>query len=181
MDTYIKTFAFIDSLCEYLGTRAYLWGGWIADVYSGKILREHDDAEHLVVNLYTYRGIIKSVFDSLEWETEILINDDLKVKKGGLKIHFGHLEVRAGKAEWLHNGKLGKIIFPTNWLNNKELCFQNATFHAVKPEFQYVLKLHPEFMNPEWKHRKKDIEDIKVLKKILKGKLSDLETKMKSI
>lgn len=58
----------------------------------------------------------------------------------------------------------------------------NINIHTVKPEFQYVLKLHPEFMNPEWKWREKDIENIKGLRRLIKEcDNSIIECKMKSI
>ena len=167
MDKYIQTFAFVDSLCELLGTRAYLWGGWIPDIYSGKLLRQHDDCEHLVLNLYDYLERIQEVFNLLGWETKVLENGDLKVKKDHIKIHFGHLTKKNGTAEWYHNGKLGKIVFPETWLNSDNIVFSGKALHAVKPEFQLVLKLHPEFMNPVWKHREKDKHDIEVLRTLL--------------
>ncbi len=184
---YITVFSYIDSLCELLGTRAYMWGGWVPDIYSGKILREHDDGEHLVVNLYNYRDRIKSSFDVLGWETKLLENDDLKVVKEGMKLHFGHLETSGTTSMWFHNGKNGKIVFPTSWLNDEQVAFHRHSIHSVHPEFQYVLKLHPEFMNPAWGHRGKDLMDIKVLKEILSSKgytearLDQLEALMKSI
>lgn len=181
-DEYIGLFAFVDALCQFLQTRAYVWGGWIPDVYSGKILRHHDDAEHLVVNLYSCKDRIQKVFDSLGWETKVLENDDLKIMKGGIKLHLGHVEIHKANAEWFHNGKKGKIVFPCSWLNNQAVRFQSSYIHAVLPEFQYVLKLHPEFMNPEWTHRDKDLSDIRVLEALLEGKdLTDLESRMISI
>jgi hypothetical protein len=117
----------------------------------------------------------------LGWEAKVLENDDLKVKKDGLKFHFGHLETKGKTAEWFHNGSHGKIVFPYDWLNNTPVHFQDFRIHAVKPEFQYVLKLHPEFMNPEWKHRDKDLIDIKVLSGLInRTDLKSVESKMKS-
>ncbi len=182
MNDYLKTFYLINTICEQLGTRAYLWGGWIPDIYTNKILREHDDADYLILNLYEHRNFLQKKFNTLGWETKILENDDLKITKANLKVHFGHLQIVGNKAEWLHNGKLGKIEFPTDWLNNELIKFQNSDLYAVKPEFQYVLKIHPELMNQTWSLREKDKQDIKILKQILKNTdLSILETEMKSL
>jgi hypothetical protein len=172
---YLKSFDLIDKFCTKIGTRAYLWGGWIPDIYSGKLLREHDDAEFLILNLYDFKQNIQNVFNDLNWETKIISNDDLVVKKDGMKIQFGHLEINSDKAIWLHNGLKGQIVFPKQWLNKKRLNFLGNSFHAVTPEFQYVLKLHPEFMNSKWIPREKDKEDIKVLRSLLLEKQSNLK------
>ncbi len=181
MNKYIKTFSLINTICEHIGTRAYLWGGWIPDVYTNKILREHDDADYLILNLYEHRNFLQKKFNTLGWETRILENNDLKITKANLKVHFGHLQIAGNKAEWLHNGKLGKIEFPTDWLNNEVIKFQNSDLHAVKPEFQYVLKIHPRFMNQTWMLRDKDKFDLNILKKFLKNQdIAKLEKLMKN-
>lgn len=182
MEKYLDLFAFIDLLSQQIGTKAYLWGGWIPDVYSDKVLREHDDAEHLIIDLYDHIDKLQKVFDILDWETKILENGDLKVIKEDVKVHFGHLEIKNDKAEWFHNGSLGKIIFPKEWLNNAELLFQGRRIHAVSPEFQYILKLHPEYMNPDWQHREKDRADLEVLKQLLRDEdIKSLEKLMRSV
>jgi hypothetical protein len=178
-DRYIQLFAFVDSLCEFLQTRAYIWGGWIPDIYSGEVLRSHSDAECLVVNLYRCREQIQRVFDVLGWQTRILENGDLKIMKDGLKLQLGHLEIHEKSAEWFHNGREGRIAFSSSWLNDQTISFQNRYIHAVLPEFQYVLKLRPKLMNPEWRHRDKDISDIEVLRTLLKDTdLPALETRI---
>lgn len=172
---YINTFTLVDTVCTKINTCAFLWGGWIPDVYSGYILRQHDDAEFLVVNLYKYRSKLQKIFDELSWDTKIVENGDLVIKKDNLKIHLGHIEIVGSNVFWFHNGKKGQIVFPKNWLNKQIVHFEGETFHAVTPEFQYVLKLHPEFMNPKWEHREKDRVDIKVLTKLLTQKAVNLK------
>lgn len=66
MHEYLKTFSLITTICKQLGTRAYLWGGWIPDIYTSKILREHDDADYLILNLYKYRDILQKKFNALD-------------------------------------------------------------------------------------------------------------------
>lgn len=166
-NNYIETFALIETTCTEIGTRAYLWGGWIPDVYSGEVLRQHDDAEYFVVDLYKYRSKLQKIFSGLNWETKVVENGDLVIKKAGMKFQFGHLEVNDKEAIWFHNGTKGQIIFPKQWLNDNQIVFQKMKFHAVLPEFQYVLKLHPEFMNPDWTKRNKDKKDIRALQKLL--------------
>lgn len=169
-ESYIETFALIDTICAQMGTSAYLWGGWIPDVYSGRIIRLHDDAEHLVVDLYRVRSKLQKIFSDSNWETKIVANGDLVIYKDGMRFHFGHLEIAENAATWFHNGPKGRITFPKEWLNEQAIEFKDRHFHAVAPEFQYVLKLHPEFMNPEWQLREKDKADILALTNLLSKK-----------
>ena len=151
----------------------------MADVYSGRILREHNDAECLVQDLYTFRDRLQDIFQILGWQTKILANEDLKIVKNGMKTHFGHLTVSEDKATWYHNGNLGQIQFPAYWLGSDPVSFLGYRFYSVKPEFQYVLKLHPEHMNPEWHWREKDKADIKVLRTLVgNADLNLLESQM---
>ena len=39
--------------------------------------------------------------------------------------------------------------------------------HVVAPELQYVLKEHPELLNPDWLIKEKDIHDKEHLRDIL--------------
>lgn len=172
---YLKVFSIVEKISNQTNIRAYLWGGWVADIYKGRILREHDDADYLVVDLYSYINDFKPRFENLDWETNIVANGDLVVKKDNVKLHFGHVEIKSDKAIWYHNGQKGQIIFPRAWLNNESIGFQNIRLHAVTPEFQYALKNHPEYMNKEWKNRKKDLADLKVLKEILLKQCVSLE------
>jgi hypothetical protein len=179
---YIEVFALIDTICTVMETRAYLWGGWIPDVYSGDVLRQHDDAEYFIVDLYKHRSKLQKIFSDLNWATKVVENGDLVIKKDGMKFHFGHLEIPEDNASWFHNGTKGQIIFPKDWLNEQKMQFKGKHFHAVTPEFQYVLKIHSEFMNPVWKQRAKDKADIRVLTSLLSNKgiddLKSIEGKM---
>ncbi|MBD3280280.1 hypothetical protein GF389_02020 [Candidatus Dojkabacteria bacterium] len=156
----------IENFTSQLGTIAYAWGGLIPDIYNDKILREHDDVEHLVLNIYDYIPKLQEMFTSEGWNTEILENGDLRVKKDGAKLHLGHLEV-SDKARWYHNGKKGVIVFPESWLNPNPIQFQGMKIHAVYPEFQYALKTNPSLMNPGWQPRQKDKDDTKRLEELL--------------
>lgn len=172
---YIRVFSTVEKLFANVGARTYLWGGWVPDIYMGRILREHDDTDCLVVDLYGHIKDFESKFQSLGWETKIIENGDLVAKKDNMKIHCGHLKISGEKAIWYHNGRKGQIVFPRAWLNNESIGFQNIRLHAVTPEFQYALKNHPEYMNKEWKNRKKDLADLKVLKEILIKQCVSLE------
>lgn len=173
---YVKIFTLIDEICRKMNTIAYLWGGWVPDVYSKNILRQHEDAEHLIVDLYKHRSKLQKIFNNLDWQTKVVENGDLVIKKKQMKFHFGHVEIAGDKAFWFHNGTKGQIIFPEDWLNEQVIEFKGKKFHAVTPEFQYVLKIHPEFMNPEWQYREKDKVDIRILTTLLSKKYVDLKS-----
>lgn len=179
----LESLSLVERLTSELGTIAYAWGGFIPDIYNNRIEREHDDVEHLVLDLYSYIPQLSSLFSKNGWITEVLINGDLKARKDAVKIHLGHLTINE-RSNWYHNGNKGYIEFPTEWLNNSEIIFQGISLHAVKPEFQYVLKNNPQFMNSDWKARQKDLEDIHRLELILRKQgahLEKLSKEMKAI
>jgi len=164
---YLDILAFIDQVMTKIGTLAYLWGGWVPDVWSNKLLRGHDDADYLILNLYNYRDKVQQLFINLNWQVKIVANGDLVINKGNLKIHFGHVEIKGRKALWYHNGQKGQIVFPANWLHIKPVTFLGQTIHVVKPQFQFCLKTHPELMNPNWLKRQKDNDDLEILKQLI--------------
>jgi len=47
-------------------------------------------------------------------------------------------------------------MFPLSWPGLQAIEFQGMELHVVAPELQYVLKEHPEFLNPDWQIREKE-------------------------
>ena len=47
--------------------------------------------------------------------------------------------------------------------------------HVVEPEFEYVVKEHPQILNPDWKPRDKDIIAKQYLKEMLEARDVDLD------
>jgi hypothetical protein len=176
----IHALGLVEEITSNLGIQVYVWGGFTIDIYSNKILRDHKDVDHLIVNLYDHIPKLKKQFVQRGWKTEILRNGDLGIKKDKSNIQFGHLEIKKD-AKWYHNGEKGTIIFPKDWLNPNSLQFLNFKVHAVYPEFQYVLKKNPKFMNPLWEIREQDKKDIKQLEEILKMNKDELNLLLKQV
>ena len=164
----LKALDTVERIANNAGTTAYIWGGLTSDICCGSFLREHDDTEHLVLDLHVHRKYIQDEFNRLGWITKVLGNDDLKAERAEIKIHLGNVRIKNHRAYWYHNGNKGYISFPDFWLVKDPVHFMNITVHVVKPEFQYVLKSNPRLMNPEWKLREKDTYDRTVLREILK-------------
>lgn len=61
----------------------------------------------------------------------------------------------------------GSLLFPLAWLSLDAVEFYGTEIHVVAPELQYVLKTHPELLNPDWQIREKDILDKEHLRDIL--------------
>lgn len=177
----VNALGVMEKYANKVGTVAYAWGGLIVDIYENTIVREHDDVEHIVLNLYNHIDELIALFQKDGWETEILINGDLRATKSGAKLHLGHLKIHDDIAKWFHNGNKGVIEFPSSWLNPKSITFLEMDIHAVLPEFQYVLKTNPALMNPEWEQRDKDLADIKKLENLLADKYDDLSVLKDSV
>lgn len=177
----LQGFSFMEMITSQIGVKAFLWGGWLPDIYSNRLLRKHEDMDYLIENLYDCRNKLQQIYKTYGWKTEIISNNDLVITKDKFNIQLGHMEIKKDRVVWFHNGQKGQIVFPVSWLNQKQINFLGIKIHAVKPQFQYILKSHPEFMNPVWKTRLKDKHDLLVLKKLLLQKgvnLSTLEGRM---
>jgi hypothetical protein len=112
-------------------------------------------------------------FSSYAWQAENLANGDLKLKKDGVKVHLGNVEI--GEAsKWTHNGERGALLFPVSWLNFDVAEFCGMEIHVVASELQYVLKEHPELLNPDWVIREKDVLEKGYLQDILLKKGIDV-------
>ena len=146
----------VESVSRSLKTISWIWGGFTTDVYAGRILREHDDLDHLTSNLHRSKSEFVEAFSSHGWQTEHLVNGDLRLKKDGIKVHLGNVEV-GEVARWTHNGEQGSLLFPASWLNPKVVVFCGIELHVITPELQYVLKAHPGLLNPHRKSRDQDI------------------------
>ncbi len=172
----LNALALVEVIAQSVGTVAYVWGGFVADIYSGKLLREHEDTEHLIVDLYNFLPSIELLLKNNDWHTRILENGDLKATDDDIKIHLGCLDIEGDVAIWHHNGPKGYISFTHKWLNNEIIDFMGIQLHSVRPEFQYALKTHPEYMNPAWIPRAKDKADIAVLAEIMTQNSTDIDS-----
>lgn len=158
----------VEACSKNLKTISWIWGGFTMDIYEKRILREHDDLDYLTLDLHSLIPQFLEVFISCGWQVKVLENGDLKLKKDGIKVHLGHVEL-TNKARWRHNGDKGSIWFPSAWLDFQSKNFCGIKIHVVKPEFQYVLLECPQMLNLDWKHREKDIAAQRYLKNLIES------------
>jgi hypothetical protein len=159
----------VEAYSKSLKTISWIWGGFTIDIYENRILREHDDLDYLTLNLHSLIPRFSELFASCGWKVNVLENGDLRLQREDVKIHLGHVEL-SDKARWTHNGEKGSIWFPSNWLNLEPVNFCGVEIHVIKPEFQYVMIERPKMLNPNWKHRDKDISARKYLRSLIEGK-----------
>ena len=163
----------VESVSRSLKTVSWIWGGFTTDIYVGRILREHDDLDYLTLNLHPLKSKFAEAFSSHGWQTENLVNGDLKLKKDSLKVHLGNVEFGEA-AKWTHNGEKGSLLFPVSWLNLDVVEFSGMELHVIASELQYVLKDRPELLNPDWLIREKDVLEKEYLQDILVKKGIDV-------
>jgi hypothetical protein len=166
---YLDTITVVEHVSTSLKTVSWIWGGFTTDIYMGRILREHDDLDYLTLNLHGLQTKFVEVFSEHGWEAKNVVNGDLKLKKDGIKVHLGNVEF-SDVAKWTHNGEKSSLLFPVSWLSLDAVEFYGSELHVVAPELQYVLKEHPELMNPDWLIREKDVIEKKYLQDILVNK-----------
>lgn len=163
---HLDTMRLVESVSRSLNTISWILGGYTVDVCMGRILREHDDLDYLTLNLHELKSEIAEVFSSHGWQIKDLVNGDLSLKKDNIKVHLGNVEL-GNVARWTHNGERGALLFPISWLSPDAVEFYGRDLHVVAPELQYVLKEHPDLLNPDWLGREKDILDKEYLQDIL--------------
>jgi hypothetical protein len=64
----------------------------------------------------------------------------------------------------------GSLCFPLSWLSRTAMPFYGVQIHVVAAELQYVLKEHPELLNPDWPIRDKDRLERAYLEELLRRK-----------
>lgn len=170
----LEAMKLVEAVSTSLGTGSWLWGGFVPDVYAGQVLREHGDLDYLTWNLHSRRAKLAEIFHGHGWQPQTLENGDLHLRKDGVKIQLGNIKFES-YVKWTHNGDKGYILFPVTWLRIKPMSFCDTEVHVVEPEFQYVLKQHPELLNPAWKPREKDLHDGRFLCDLLQQKNVKIE------
>jgi hypothetical protein len=163
---HLEVMTFVERVSRSLKTTSWIWGGYSADIYMGRILREHADIDYLTLNLHRLKSQIAETFWGHGWQAKDVVNGDLRLKKDNVKVHLGNVEIGT-VAKWTHNGDKGALLFPVSWLCLDVVEFHGRELHAVAPELQYILKDRPELLNPYWLIREKDILEKEYLRNIL--------------
>ena len=170
---YLEAMEWVENVSRSLKTISWIWGGFVTDVNVGRLLREHGDLDYLTQNLTLLKDGLAVVFSNHGWQVEYLGNGDIRFIKESIKAHFGNVE-SGETARWTHNGEKGSLVFPVSWLGTNTVNFMGIEVHVVAPELQYVLKEHPEILNPEWQPRENDLLEKQYLRDILVRKDVDV-------
>lgn len=178
---FLKLLHLLNEISGKAGTKSYIFGGLTLDIWHGRFLRDHYDIDVLTENLHSLEPEFVEQFSGAGYETHHLGNNDFKAIKDEVKIHFGHLDIKNGSVEWTHDGENGSIFFPEEWLDRNVHYFYYIETFTITPEFEYVLKMHPELMNPEWTLREKDQVARMKLAEMLSGKYGDLSILRKRV
>jgi hypothetical protein len=180
--SFLEAMTLVETCSLAAGVTSYIWGGFTLDVYNGCFLREHYDLDYLTQNLGNGKQHFIKSFESEGWQAQELTNGDLRCIKNDIRIHLGNILI-SKTATWTHNGENGAISFPLAWLRPTPVLFQEVAVHVVEPEFEYVIKHNPHFLNPDWKPREIDLMARKQLQAMLVEKGVDwinLVNKIKS-
>ena len=164
---FLDVMRLVENISSSLKTVSWIWGGFTTDIHIGQILREHGDLDYLTLNLQQLKPMLEEAFSHRGWQSKNLSNGDLKLKKDNLKVELGNVEFDNEFTKWTHNGEKGSLLFPVSWLNPNIIEFLGMELHVIAPELQYVLKEHPELLNPDWLIREKDLIEKKYLQDIL--------------
>ena len=149
-----------------LQTTSWIWGGLTLDIYQGYFMRSHHDLDLLTLQLHELVGPLTDRFQADGWQVRRLSNGDLELEKDSTGVQLGNVSF-SREVRWTHNGDIGSLFFPRDWLSQQSRRFYDVEIHVVAPEFQYVLLSHPELLNPQWVLREKDIAARARLKTIL--------------
>lgn len=170
---YLDAMVLVEHVSQSLETTSWVWGGFMTDIHAGRVLREHGDVDYLTLNLHQLRGRFAEAFSSHGWQSHVYENGDLRLKKDDVRLHLGNVEL-GEVVRWTHNGEKGSLLFPPAWLSPEVMPFHGTELHVVAAELQYVLKEHPEFLNPDWQIREKDILEKECLRDMLLNKGIDV-------
>jgi hypothetical protein len=177
---YLAAMGLLEEVSRSLRTTSWIFGGFLTDVHAGRVLREHGDLDYLTSNLYPLKGRFEEVFSNHGWQTHTYSNGDLRLKKDSIKLQLGNVEIDE-VVRWTHNGEKGSLLFPLSWLRADVMPLYEMDLHVVAPELQYVLKEHPELMNPGWLPREQDILEKEYLRELLLKRGIDIRSLPKRV
>jgi hypothetical protein len=155
---YLSIFSELYEFSLTTGFRCYIWGGFVQDILSEIILREHKDIDCFIENMDINIEYIEQYFSEKGYQCHfnsefLMLNIDKYNQHVSINpIHFKDNYI----AEWKHIGNQGSITFPQKWLDSKYRIFYNIPVLTSGSKFEYVFRELIEYLNPEWKPRIKD-------------------------
>lgn len=155
----IAAMKLVEQLSTQVETTSWLWGGFVADIYSGHQLRDHHDLDYLTHNLFSLLPMLQALLVEAGWETQVVVNGDLTAQRDEVRLHFGHVQDEIADDSlscWIHNGDRGQLRFSRRWLPSDTVSFYAVALHVVAPALQYTLLQNPEQLNPAWRPRPQD-------------------------
>jgi hypothetical protein len=144
----------ISAICS---ARTYIWGGFTLDIFEGKFTREHHDLDGFIDGMMPKLDKLRVMFEQRGYETSF--RDDinmLTVRKGKQHGVFNAMERDGTVAMWRHIGNQGTVFFPFEWLDKAPRRFYDAEVFTSGAYFEYAFRQIAQYVNPEWKERKKD-------------------------
>lgn len=155
---------------ETCSTRTYLWGGFAADIFEGRLLRDHGDLDGFVFNMMAIKDRLIIEYRSRGYEVRF---DDkfnmLIIEKNGVHGAFNPLDVDGEVAMWRHIGDKGTVYFPYRWLDGAPRRFYDADVYTSGLRFEYGFRKIVPRLNPQWKQRDKDREALHYLSEKIRG------------
>jgi hypothetical protein len=138
-------------------TRTYIWAGLVQDVLSGKFLREHGDVDGFVLDLWTVWDEISAQYKARGYSVSTIAEiDSLRIEANGVHAVFNCLQIDGATAVWHHAGRSGALYFPKEWLSEGSCPFHDTRVFVSGVEFEFLIKTHPDLLNPNWKGRESD-------------------------
>ncbi|HSL46863.1 MAG TPA: hypothetical protein VK897_25725 [Anaerolineales bacterium] len=149
-------------------TRAYIWGGLVQDILTGRFLREHHDVDGFILNLWNFREEIATSYKERGYEVSFIEEVNfLRIDCGEVHAGFNQLEFDGETALWRHAGNEGTVFFPKRWLSDTPQNFYDTKVYISGVELEYAIKAYPRLLNPNWKAREKDEIAIKWLNSVI--------------
>jgi hypothetical protein len=156
LDT-IKMIEDLYSVTNIFHAKAYIWGGLVQDILEKKLLREHRDIDVFIEDLVEHLSEITNSMEKMKYQCKYNEEINMLVIYKNEK-HFGinPLKINHDIAIWKHIGEKGFVVFPKEWLDEKERQFFDINVLTSGIKFEYSFRKIATHLNPQWKEREKD-------------------------
>ncbi len=147
-----------------------LWGGWIPDIYQGKILRDHGDLDYLYIVNHSSDQDLQSLLQADGWKIVIDRHNALIGHQNQLEINFIAVQQTGKIITWDPPDRAGVITFPADWFQETE--FQGVKISIIDIRFTYAMRYLAHQADQKKASavrtlRPKDTQDLKILTEII--------------